>query len=53
MRAAIGNQCIFVRRGVTHALFSLKKKNTLAAAFWISYRGLTVQAGRPALVQSG
>jgi len=44
---ATGNQCNFVRRGVTCALFG-SLKTTLAEAFWISCRGLTEEAGRPA-----
>jgi len=47
MQAATGNQCHFVRRGVTCALFG-SLKTTLAAAFWINCRGLTEQTGRPA-----
>jgi len=44
---ATGNQCNFVRRGVMSALFN-SLKTTLTAAFWISVRGLTEKAGRPA-----
>jgi len=47
MRAAIGNQCNFMRRGVMYAQFS-SLKISLATAFWISCRDLTVDAGRPA-----
>ncbi len=35
MRAAIGNQCKLINRGVTCVLFGSLKLN-LAAAFWIS-----------------
>jgi len=47
MRAATGNQCTLMKRGVACALFGFLK-TTLAVAFWIRCRGLTVHAGRPA-----
>lgn len=44
---SLGSQCKLKNRGVTCALFG-SLKTTLAAADWISCKGLIEMAGRPA-----
>ncbi len=56
MRAAIGNQCRLIKRGVTffilsYILFGSLKIN-LAAAFWINCKGLIELAGRPDIIHT-
>ncbi len=56
MRAAIGNQCRLIKRGVTFFILSYiifgSFKINLAAAFWINCKGLIELAGRPDIIHT-